>query len=291
MPAKSKFVKVFGERNTGTRAMIRMLRSHPDIRTRADHRPDSNDHLSNSEFRSFIDRKYRGKWRKIYLDALLDNQKILECPTRAWKHTLPVWDEAYDRSGAHVIFCVRNPYSWAVSLSKKPYHQQGPRTNGLEAILAQPWLTLARENMPPLLRSPLELWNGKVQAYREFAKSAVVPTFFIRFEDFVSDPENTLRLALKSFDVEPSRIPAMQTSTKSKWRTLAEISEYYRSEVWKAALSSSSVEAINSAVNWELASEFGYRRLDPKDFAQSAKKTTLKSSCRSHSSMLHSGSR
>ena len=50
----------------------------------------------------------------IYHDALKDDEQALACPTRAWKHSSPAWDEAFVEKQAHVIFCVRNPYSWAL---------------------------------------------------------------------------------------------------------------------------------------------------------------------------------
>lgn len=114
MACNYKFVKVFGERNTGTRALIRMLSAQLEIRMRPEGEASAINLPINTGLRSEIDANFNGKWRSIYHDALKDDEQALACPTRAWKHSSPVWDEAFVEKQAHVIFCVRNPYSWAL---------------------------------------------------------------------------------------------------------------------------------------------------------------------------------
>ena len=276
MSVEQKFVKVFGERNTGTRATIRMLAAQPEVRMQAIGESGLRQQAGNADLSQKIEMTYIGKWRKIYRDALRDNEHAEACPTKAWKHSLPEWNEAFVQKQAHVIFCVRNPYSWALSLAKHPYHQQGPRTINTKTFLSQPWLTLARDNMLPLLRSPLELWNGKCAAYLEFVKRDLVPTHVIKFEEFVAAPESEVQRALLSFDVPFTEVRQLPFSTKSKNRTLREIAAFYREESWKDALTEEVVRIINRWIDWDVAAEFGYNQLNPKDFARGAKKITLK---------------
>ncbi|PCJ76808.1 MAG: hypothetical protein COA53_00895 [Rhodobacteraceae bacterium] len=242
----------------------------------------------NADLRAVIEATYKGRWRKIYRDALRDNEQAVACPTKAWKHALPVWDEVFVEKRAHVVFCVRNPYSWALSLARTPYHQKGPKTACVVDFVTQPWLTVSRDNMEAVLRSPMDLWNGKVEAYGAFMRQGGVPTRVIRFEDFVSDPVAEVRQVLMDFEVPFGDVRAV-ASTKSPTVTLGEISGYYQREDWKKSLTGDVVLAINEAIDWELAAQYGYYRLNPSDFP--SRGITWKNWFRSRSLMLRSGSR
>ncbi len=283
-----KFVKVFGERNTGTRALIRMLGAQAGVRMQAVGERGAMNLPQNAELRAVIEATYKGRWRKIYRDALRDNEQAVACPTKAWKHALPVWDEVFVEKRAHVVFCVRNPYSWALSLARTPYHQKGPKTACVVDFVTQPWLTVSRDNMEAVLRSPMELWNGKVGAYGAFMRQGGVPTRVIRFEDFVSDPVAEVRQVLIGFEVPFDDVRAV-ASTKSPTVTLGEISGYYQREDWKQSLTGDVVLAINEAIDWELAAQYGYYQLNPSDFP--SRGITWRNWFRSRSLMLRSGSR
>ena len=288
MAGDYKFVKVFGERNTGTRALIQMLSAQEGVRMQPFGERGALNLPQNAEFRAVIEGTYKGKWRKVYRDALRDNEQAVACPTKAWKHALPVWDEAYSVKRAHVVFCVRNPYSWALSLARRPYHQKGPKAGCVLDFVVQPWLTVSRDNMDAVLRSPMELWNGKVAAYGEFIRQADVLTRVIRFERFVVDPETEVRGVLSDFGIPFKAVRAV-APTKNSAVTLAEISKYYRREDWKKSLTAEVVTAINGPVDWELAAHYGYYRLDPDEFP--SPEITWRSWFRSRSLTLRSGSR
>jgi hypothetical protein len=245
-----KFGKVFGERNTGTRALIRMLSAQEGVRMQPFGERGALNLLQNADLRAVIEGTYKGKWRKVYRDALRDNEQALACPTKAWKHALPVWDEAFSVKRAHVVFCVRNPYSWVLSLARRPYHQKGPKTAGVLDFVTQPWLTVARDNMGAILRSPMELWNGKVAAYGAFIRAANVPVQMIRFESFVADPEGEVRRVLSDFRIPFEGVRSV-APTKSPAVTLEGISKYYRREDWKKSLTAEVVAAINGSIDWE----------------------------------------
>ncbi len=283
-----KFVKVFGERNTGTRALIRMLAAQKGVRMQPLGERGALNLPQNAEFRAVIEETYKGKWRRVYRDALRDNEQAVACPTKAWKHALPVWDEAYGVKRAHVVFCVRNPYSWALSLARRPYHQKGPKTSSVLDFVTQPWLTVSRDNMAAVLRSPMELWNGKVTAYGAFMWAASVPARVIRFESFVADPEGEVREVLANFGIPFGDVQAV-APTKNSAMTLEGLSAYYAREDWKKSLTAEVVAAINGSIDWELAAQYGYYRLDPQEFPSG--EITWRSWFRSRSLMLHSGSR
>lgn len=288
MADDQKFVKVFGERNTGTRALIQMLAAQPNIRVQPKGEVGAINLPENSELRAKIDATHRGRWRKVYRNALRDREQALACPTKAWKHTLPIWDEAFEHKEAHVIFSVRNPYSWALSLFRRPYHQIGPATGRMLDFVTQPWLTVSRDNMPAILSTPMELWNGKVEAYGAFVRQANVPVRVLRFENFIADPEVEVRQVLTDFGMMAGSTRPITHSTKDPSKTLEEISAYYKREDWKASLTEKVVSTINASVDWSVAAQYGYYRLDPSDFPS---RLTWKNSSHNHSLTMHSGSR
>lgn len=278
------FVKVFGERNTGTRALIKMLTSQPHVGLRpqgASRAPET------SELHAVIEATYSGRWRKIYRDALLDTAQVAACPTKTWKHAAPVWDAAFTENKAHVVFCIRNPYSWVLSLANRPYHQRGPKPKSLLEFVTQPWLTLGRDNTAPILRSPMALWNLKLASYGTFVKRANVPTATMKFEHFVGDPVTEVTKLLTDFDIRYENIKKIGTSTKGSTRTQTEIAAYYRAERWKDDLTEDLVQAINRFTDWRVAEKYGYEKLNPSDFAARRARFTWKNLSRSHNSTLH----
>ena len=287
MMADYKFVKIFGERNTGTRALSRMLSGQPEVRMRPIGEAGAMNLPENEDLRDVIDTTYQGKWRKVYRDALCDNEQVGVCPTKAWKHTLPVWDTAFSAKQGHVIFCVRNPYSWLLSLAKRPYHQKGPQAKTLTDFVKRPWLTVSRDNMAPLLRSPMELWNAKLSAYLTFMREADIPTGTIRFENFVARPAMEVKRVLANFEIPHDKVHPFGVSTKNSQIPLGEISRYYATESWKRALTEELVTEINERTDWDLAAKFGYYQLDPSEYLS---RTTWKSLYHTHSWTLRSGS-
>lgn len=264
----AKFIKVFGERNTGTRALITMLRALSDIRLRPDDGPAPFNLVKYSGLRAQIEKHFDNQWQRIYSDAVLDLEYLEAPPTAMWKHCAPTWDEAYAEANAHVIFCVRNPYSWIISLDKTPYHKRGPRSDDLETFVERPWLTLPREKITPLLSSPLELWNIKNAAYLEFEAAASIPTETLKFEDFVKDSETELSRVLKAFDISVEDVQSLDHSTKDG-RKIDDIRTYYGTESWKKCLTENLVRSINFRLDWTVAARLGYAQLDPLDFPKS----------------------
>lgn len=276
------FVKVFGERNTGTRALLRMLGMQPEVSLRPVGARAVLNLAENRALRERIDLMFSGRVRRQYRDAVLDMEHMGECPTMAWKHAAPDWDAAFVAKRAHVVFSVRNPYSWVISLAKHPYHKHDRRLHGLEAFVETPWLTMRRDNLEAVLGSPLDLWNRKNAAYLAFMQAAEVPTVTMSFEGFVASPVTEVRRMLAQFAIPSGGVHALEVSTKDS-RSAAEISERYAREEWRGSLNAGLVRSINAKIDWEVAAAFGYKRLDPADFP------TSKSWFRTRSLTLHSG--
>ncbi|MEM9268219.1 MAG: hypothetical protein AAGA78_04710, partial [Pseudomonadota bacterium] len=162
-------MKVFGERNTGTRAVIRMLRGQPGVslRVSARRRPEKDMALE-----AAIETHFKGGWRKLYLSALAHDQDPEITTSDPWKHAAPKLTPALIHGNVRTLFTVRDPYSWALSMARRPYHMRGPRPESFEAFLTRPWMSAARERVPPVLPSPLHLYCAKLEAYQRYFMSA-----------------------------------------------------------------------------------------------------------------------
>ena len=257
------FIRVLGERNTGTRAMIQMMRAQPAVRLfpAGERGPADPPELDGLKARI---EAMGGPWRAVYMDALRDMAFARACPTKLWKHARIVPDPAFAAKRAHLVFCVRDPYSWVISLARNPYHLRGEMPKTLAEFVVRPWMTMGRDNMDAVLESPLELWNGKNRAYRDFAMEGV-PVEVVRFEDFIVAPEAEVSRVLDRFDVAYDRVERLERSTKDA-RTVEEIAAYHAREGWADWLTRGVVSAINARVDWDVAAAFGYARRDPADF-------------------------
>lgn len=255
-------IKVFGERNTGTRAVVRMLRALKGVSPGF---PNYNSpELDRLEQR--IAEKTEGFAHELFSDAIDDIRRSHLGGHSAWKHAAPVVDESYAAKGASVLFLVRDPYSWIAAHYRTPYHARAPLPDTLAGFLEQPWLTVQRENIAPILMSPMALWNLKLRAYRDFAAAAPVPSTVLHFEAFVLDPVGALSAALTRFEMPVKGLAEAEGPTKRRGAEREERMNYYKTNAWEAEISAEAARLINEYVDWDVAASFGYARRDPADF-------------------------
>lgn len=248
-------IKVFGERHTGTRAVIRMLYNHSCQR---------------QGFTEAATGGQKRRWKKgfdkeLYKDAIEDIRRRNYGGVSAWKHAAPIIDGSYAAQKRAVLFLVRDPYSWMVSFHRKPYHARAPVPQ-ISAFLQQPWPTVQRDNVAAVLPSPMALWSEKLRAYRAFLQAAPVPAGVLHFEDFVLDPVAALGAAMAGLGVDPNGLQALARPTKSWGVSEAERVAHYKSEAWTSRLSPDAAALIAERVDWELAGYFGYKKRDPASF-------------------------
>ena len=265
-------IKVFGERNTATRAVIRMIDGADGVRGAGHPGVASEDLAGFKDLEQRLDVSKGGAWKKVYREAIRDLREERLGVVGAWKHTAPEYGPDFSRFDVRVLFMVRNPYSWAVSLHRRPYHFFGHRIEDFDAFLRFPWMTMGRDRVDKILDSPIDLWTRKLQSYQSFEKAAQAAGTdceTLRFEDFVSDPEVSLGHVLSrlvGFDVT---VRELAEPTKPDGLGAEARRVYYDQEGWKQGLTASSVAYINERVDWELAARYGYERLTPDDFPSS----------------------
>lgn len=264
-------IKVFGERHTATRAIIKMIdeadgvggAGHPGVKAR-DLQP----------YREMFDQLLEvmnGPWKKVYREAVRDLQDDKVGPVGAWKHAAPRYGGEFKTYDVRVLFTVRNPYSWIVSLHKRPYHYLGaPKADFLE-FLKFPWVTMGRDRVEQILGSPMDLWSRKLEAYQTFEAAALAdgtPVETLKFEEFVQDPSQYLGAALSALSGHPIKVEELETPMKRDGLKTEARRVRYRDELWRKDLTADCVEVINGRVNWEIAARYGYARLSPNDFPE-----------------------
>lgn len=247
-------VKVFGERNTGTNYLSELLNLNLAVHELPGTVP----------YPVFMAQKMVPGSEELLRDLYF---RFTFNRNFGWKHTL-ISDlaSALEEDAPDDIFFVsitKNPYSWLLSLHRRPYHQEQLTALSFEEFIRTPWHTVGRENAPAVVSNPIELWNMKNGAYVALNKKA--SAINITFENLLKDPEKMLKQISQRFDFgwKVGQFENFDESTKKE--TTAKDSEFYRNyylqEKWKSNLSCSAIEFINARLDPQLMDYFGYEWL------------------------------
>ncbi len=263
-------VKIFGERNTGTRALGVLLRQLPGVTNRVPgSRPTE---AADGALEAAIETQMRGPWRKLYLHALRDEAEARLTTEDPWKHAVPRLTPAMIAARAGIVLMVRNPYSWLIGLARRPYHIKGPNADCLEDFAARPWMTERRERLAAVVASPVDLWAAKAAATLALPDRATAEGLscqILRFEDFLPDPAGTTRACADALGLPEGKIVPRDRNTKPGEAGLSVLQDYYAAERWRGWLTRTAVARINARLDQQVVRELGYRMLDPDDFPQS----------------------
>ena len=198
---KLKYVKVFGERNTGTNFVERLISKNTNLIVLQ----NKNISLSKKRFNKLKDIFFKGlsldskmdpTVRKIILNRLIDQQRedeILE--DYGWKHTLVSETNLINSekfNSTFFIFLIRNPWRFVSSLHKRPYNLI-PNTKGsLKDFVDSCFLANRRDNMPSdFVENPVEFWNKKVKSYFE-CNLKIKNSMICYYEQVVFSPKKFL---------------------------------------------------------------------------------------------------
>jgi hypothetical protein len=254
--------KIWGDRNTCTRLVRRVLERDGLVELLPDgsYMTRSNDLIA--PFVETLGDATPDEVNRIHQTAsdLFDRRAG---PLAKWKHREIAYLPAYKRRGVVPILCVKHPLAWIASLHRKPYDSLNPRpeTAGFSDFVRAPWLSVRRENGPPVYRNPVEIWNRKARAYLRFLEAARadgVPVVLLQAEGIVSDMDAALRRLEGALGLEPFALTAEEQSTKDASRSRADYARYYATEQWRSAYSSSDLHFVTAEVDWEAARALGY---------------------------------
>ena len=248
-----KIVKIYGERNTNTNYLGELIRLNlvaqciPGVVPR-----------KMREIQTRLPAK--NLLRDIYFAATFHknlgwkHSKVKDADSLR-KHTL------VKQNGVCFVTITKNPYSWLMSLYKRPYHQQYKVKPDFETFLQLPWTTVRRENVRGHIANPIELWNIKNRSYLQLETLSVLN---LTTEAIFEDAELVLQKIGKTFDIaiRSSTFINFEESTKYEAKGSDYYREFYIKEKWKENLSKEARSIINYYVDKDLMAKFGYKLLN-----------------------------
>lgn len=273
-------VKVYGERNTGTRALVAAVEANFHVAVLAPSRRPKP-----AEIEAEVARR-RGllghapftalplAWGRPVREAILDETSMpLVAEAFGWKHAAPPLEEIERQQAraADVLFLVvtKHPLFFLSSLHRRPHHdlvRRWPRPS-LSRFLRQPWRPVGRDLIgPAALASPVDLWRVKAEAYRRLV-AAAPHALHVRYEDFVADYDATLDRVAAAL-AAPARADGAawarpEPSTKGDDLSFADYARRYDLARAGDGFFREDVAFVNARLPEDLLRAFGYAALDP----------------------------
>lgn len=244
-------IKIYGERNTGTNYLLKLLRRNLEV----------------DLLRGVV------PWyvRIPFPQSELARDLYFAVTSRwnlGWKHCLaplPAVVRALRGHSDNLFFVTltKNPYSWLLSLYRHPHHYRR-ELGTFQQFLSAPWATVRREKTVSEYPNPIIMWNEKNTAYLRLA--AEMPTANLRYEDLLADPERTLMQLATQYSIHKSRPDFANVIASTKEREGAKDFSYYQNyylhEQWRAELQALALHTINKYLDFDLMRQFGYAKLE-----------------------------
>ena len=254
---KKKLLKIYGERNTGTNYLSRLIDLNLEVRQLPGVIPG---------WLSRVQRLLHGQeLARDYYFSLTYSRNL------GWKHSQVLSaDEMRNlRICANDLFFVtltKNPYSWLLSMYRRPYHRYFSRKPDFETFLTTPWAKVKRENVAGDIPGPVELWNIKNASYIQLQRK--LPVLNLTFEKLLENPEQVLHQIGRQFHVEwkvDSFINYEQSAKRFHVEDESKSTQFYRdyylNEKWKSEMSPLLISIINARLDDDVMNHFGYERL------------------------------
>jgi len=247
-------IKIFGERNTSTRALTQLLRDN----SRSNFLPGTMKELSPITAKTVSLLQKLGipdKRREAIIDRVFEKRHPLE----QWKHTATHFEVDSSLDGVHFVFAVRDPRSWLIGFFKRPYHILVDKPATLTEFADLEWQVVARDRLPERAYCPLELYACKLQSYLEFMNALERENrsySVVKFEDFVTGQRNVFD-ALRPYLSSPADTFAELTkSTKDATKDASYYADYYAKERWRNDFPE--IDAVTLPDNSTVFQAFGY---------------------------------
>jgi hypothetical protein len=246
-----KRIKIYGERNTGTKYLVKLVRLNLDV---------------------FI---LRGGVRHSFVPSFLRKTEAAKdlffrmtfSQNLGWKHAIAP-DPAYLKKmriySNDLLFLTisKNPYSWLLSLFRRAYHQK-KMTDSFEDFLTTPWETVARERSRKEFENPIVMWNEKNRSYLDLNRDGVA-CMNLKYEDLLKDPKKVIDDIISTFSIRRKQGSFMNCllSTKDKGKKdYNYYRKYYLQEQWREKLDTNIINIINKYLDAEIMERFDYKRL------------------------------
>ena len=219
------FIKVFGERNTGTHFLIKLLRNNTNAELLV--HPDGASEGTRKNFERMVAcypdlTKSNPALRSVILERLIDSDRAKDIPEYyGWKHAAVSANQLKQNPKFEqtlFICLIRNPWRFISALHRRPYNLFPRPQTDLSDFIQQPILTNARDNLvESYLSSPVELWNRKTESYLAFKSSCPTNVVLAYYEDMICDVSNFLNSLQFFCEVKsPPKIPNRSTKRDTK---------------------------------------------------------------------------
>ena len=241
-------IKIIGERNTGTNYLSELIKKNSKIK------------LLNGTAKkiSFLNKL------ELYKDLYF---KITQKNNLGWKHAnINNKNFIYNlnkNSKIKVVILVKNPYSFLLSLKRRPYHNLDLKNLSFENFLKSRWKTVSRENTFNIIDSPVELWNNKVKSYFDIKSIFFKQVLILKYEDLIINPAYELKKIcdLCNVDFSEHNFKNIEKSTKKDSKSYGDYLNYYKNELWVEKLFKSEIKLINEKLDLTLLKKLNYNCL------------------------------
>jgi hypothetical protein len=240
-------LKLYGERNTGTNYLSRLLDLNLEARLLRGVAPPC--------LRRLFPRSELA--RDLYFTLTFGRNL-------GWKHSVAPSVREIEATGLHsprlfFVTLTKNPYAWLLSLYRNPYHYRGQAAS-FEDFLAAPWRPVRRARATAVYENPVVMWNEKNASYIRLA--AGLSTINLRYVDLLSDPERAVARIASAWGIDwkASRFRNLEQSTKERnEKSFSYYQDYYLQRRWREELSSGRLDLVNRYLDPHLMETFGYR--------------------------------
>lgn len=257
-------IKIFGERNTSTNALKKLVESNSGSRVLPSVVRENDpsfmartwgwrkaSHYAPAALRPFFETRFQRR-----IDAVFDGV----APTHAWKHTATYFDDISAFDGVPVVFNLRHPASWLLSLYKNPYENLARRPASFADFLDYDWQTAGRENLGGKSFKPAALYAEKLASYHSLIRQLEargLPYQVVKFEDIILDQAGVFDRLRPLLQDPAAKVQLIEKSTKSSAKDLGYYQDYYGKESWRAEIADE-LAVIRAQIPAELCTAFGY---------------------------------
>lgn len=222
------FIKVFGERNTGTHFLIQLLRDNTNAELLI--HEDGPRQRSRENFNKILTcyphfAEKNQALRSLIIERFIDSDRERDfAENYGWKHAAVNAEELKRNPKFHntlFVCLIRNPWRFISALHRRPYNIFPAPKTSLEEFIQSPLLANARDNLiEPYISSPVELWNKKVASYIDLKDTCPTNVVIAYYEEIICDIPaflSSLRFFCKT-KAEPV-IPTRSTKRDTKTLT------------------------------------------------------------------------
>jgi hypothetical protein len=193
----------------------------------------------------------------IYLEWLLKKNldaTLLDSYDFGWKHRIaPSKDELTEKMKQEVLYLclVKNPYSWLISMHKRPYHHESLHKLSLMEFIKYSYGDY---------RNPIVMWNQKNDSYVKMEEYVQLHEI-VKYEEILEDPPKFMNLLAEKFGFSKPAIFKNISSLLTNSHGIKSQSfhkDYYLNEDWRKNLRHDHVKEINSWLDRDLMQKLNY---------------------------------